>query len=45
MNLEIRDLQREFEETRKKLDNDMQYVDSKLSLVDDTEVLKKWTNA
>ncbi len=33
-----------FEESRKKLENDLQYMDTKLSMVDDSTVMKKWVN-
>jgi len=29
----------------KKTENDLQYMDSKLSLIDDSAVMKKWVNS
>ena len=39
---DIKDIQKDFGEYRRKLDNDLQYMDTKLSLVDDTSVIHRW---
>ena len=39
---DIKDIQKDFGEYRRKLDNDLQYMDTKLSLVDDTSVIQRW---
>ena len=33
-----------FEESRKKMENDLQYMDTKLSMVDDSAIIKKWVH-
>ena len=42
---EIRDLQWRMDELRRKCENDIQYMDSKLSMIDDSAVMRKWVTA
>jgi hypothetical protein len=42
MKSDIQLMQKIVEEERKKTENDMQYMDTKLSLVDDSTVMKKF---
>jgi len=42
---EIKDLQWRMDELRRKCENDIQYMDSKLSMIDDSAVMRKWVTA
>ena len=41
---DVKDLQWTMEELKRKWENDIQYMDSKLSMIDDSAVMKKWVN-
>jgi seryl-tRNA synthetase len=41
---DVKDLQWRMEELKRKCENDIQYMDSKLSMIDDSTVMKKWVN-
>ena len=44
-NLDLKEQAFHFEESRKKMENDLQYMDTKLSMVDDSAIMKKWVQS
>ena len=42
---EVKDINWRMEELKKRCENDIQYMDSKLSMIDDSTVMRKWVNS